>query len=150
MQKIIDLEGNTEWLFEPEKLSETLWPSKDLMPIKNAMAAVVNDVGGTAWRSRSDKVRFAGKTGTAQVVRKKTDDEEDVKEGEIPYQFRDHALFVSYAPVEKPQIAIAVVVEHGGHGSSAAAPVAQAMYDAYFAGKKEGKEIARLFSTEDR
>jgi len=149
VKKIIDLEGNTEWLFEPEKLSETAWSPKHLMPIKNAMEAVVNDVGGTAWRSRLEKIRFAGKTGTAQVVRKKAEDEEDVEEEETPYQYRDHALFVSYAPAENPQIAVAVVVEHGGHGSSAAAPIAKAMYEAYFAGKTGEKEVARLFPAED-
>ncbi len=59
VQKIIDLEGNTEWLFKPEKLSETAWPSKYLTPVRKAMESVVNDVGGTAWRSRLNKVRFA-------------------------------------------------------------------------------------------
>jgi penicillin-binding protein 2 len=114
------------------------------------MEAVVNDVGGTAWRSRLDKVRFAGKTGTAQVVRRKPDEEEEEgEEGEVPYQFRDHALFVSYAPAENPQIAVAVVVEHGGHGSSAAAPVAKAMYDAYFADEAKAEEVTKLISTED-
>ena len=113
------------------------------------MESVVNDVGGTAWRSRLDKVRFAGKTGTAQVVRKKSDDEEEVEEEEIPYQFRDHALFVSYAPVESPQIAVAVVVEHGGHGSSAAAPVAKAIYDAYFTDKAKDEGVAQLVPAED-
>ena len=149
VQKIVDLEGETEWLLEPEKASETAWPPRHLTPIRKAMESVVNDVGGTAWRSRLDKVRFAGKTGTAQVVRKKSDDEEEVEEEEIPYRFRDHALFVSYAPAENPQIAVAVVVEHGGHGSSAAAPVAKAIYDAYFNGKQAGRDIAKLVSAED-
>mgnify|MGYP000653401143 FL=1 len=149
VQKIVDLEGETEWLLEPEKASETAWPPRHLTPIRKAMESVVNDVGGTAWRSRLDKVRFAGKTGTAQVVRKKSDDEEEVEEEEVPYRFRDHALFVSYAPAENPQIAVAVVVEHGGHGSSAAAPVAKAIYDAYFNGKQAGRDIAKLVSAED-
>ena len=150
VQKIVDLEGNAEWVLDPEKLNETAWPSKHLTLVRKAMEAVVNDVGGTAWRSRLDKVRFAGKTGTAQVVRRKSDEEEEAsEEGEVPYQFRDHALFVSYAPAENPQIAVAVVVEHGGHGSSAAAPVAKAMYDAYFVGEAEAKEVTKLFSAED-
>ena len=76
-------------------------------------------------------------------------EEEEVEEEEIPYRFRDHALFVSYAPAENPQIAVAVVVEHGGHGSSAAAPVAKAIYDAYFNGKPAGRDIAKLVSAED-
>jgi penicillin-binding protein 2 len=97
------------------------------------MESVVNDVGGTAWRSRLEEVRFAGKTGTAQVVRRKSDEEEKEQKGEeISYKYRDHALFVSYAPAKNPQIAVAVVVEHGGHGSSVAAPIARALYEAYF------------------
>lgn len=113
------------------------------------MESVVNDTGGTAWRSRLEKVRYAGKTGTAQVIRKKDDDEEEVEEEEIPYQFRDHALFVSYAPAQNPQLAIAVVVEHGGHGSSAAAPIARAIYDAYFSAGKAGEKVAKLVPAED-
>ena len=149
VQKIIDLEGKTEWVLKPEKLSETIWPAKHLTPVRKAMESVVNDVGGTAWRSRLDKVRFAGKTGTSQVIRRKADDEEEVEEDEVPYQYRDHALFVSFAPVENPQIAVAVVVEHGGHGSSAAAPIAKAMYAAYFADKTGQKEVARLVPDKD-
>ena len=132
VRKIVDLEGHTETIFEPETLHESAWPPQHLAPVRKAMEAVVNDVGGTAWRSRLDNVRYAGKTGTAQVVRKKEDEEELESDEEIPYRFRDHALFVSYAPVDNPQIAVAVVIEHGGHGSSAAAPVARAIYEAYF------------------
>ena len=102
------------------------------------MEAVVNEVGGTAWRSRMETIRYAGKTGTAQVVRRKDDNEEAPDDDEIPYQYRDHALFVSFAPAVKPKIAVAVVIEHGGHGSSAAAPVAKAIYEAYFAEKDNG------------
>jgi penicillin-binding protein 2 len=141
VQKIVDLEGNSEELLRPEKLMETAWPSAALNAVRAGMESVVNDVGGTAWRSRLKTVRFAGKTGTAQVVRRKDDDEKAPKDDEIPYQYRDHALFVSYAPVDKPQIAVAVVVEHGGHGSSAAAPVAKAMYEAYFGVPTEDKVI---------
>jgi len=141
VQKIVDLEGNSEELLRPEKLMETAWPAAALNAVRAGMESVVNDVGGTAWRSRLKTVRFAGKTGTAQVVRRKDDDEKAPKDDEIPYQYRDHALFVSYAPVDKPQIAVAVVVEHGGHGSSAAAPVAKAMYEAYFGVPTEDKVI---------
>jgi penicillin-binding protein 2 len=59
----------------------------------------------------------------------------DSKQG-TPYQFRDHALFVAFAPYDKPEIAIAVVVEHGEHGGSAAGPIAGRMLRAYFDGKK--------------
>ncbi len=133
VQKTVNLEGETDWIFKPEKLMQTTWPAESLQAVQKGMEAVVNDVGGTAWRSRLEKVRFAGKTGTAQVVRRKSDEEEKQQnKGEIPYQYRDHALFVSYAPIDNPQIAVAVVVEHGGHGSSVAAPIASALFEAYF------------------
>jgi len=141
VQKIVDLEGGSEWLLHPEKLSETAWPVAALKAVRSGMEAVVNEVGGTAWRSRLETVKFAGKTGTAQVVRRKDDDDKPQDDDEIPYRYRDHALFVSYAPADKPQIAVAVVIEHGGHGSSAAAPVAKAVYSAYFAEPVDDKII---------
>lgn len=137
VQKVVNLEGDTDWIFKPDKLKETVWPAEALKAVRKGMESVVNEVGGTAWRSRLETVRFAGKTGTAQVVRRKSDEEEKSQvEDEIPYQYRDHALFVSYAPADKPQIAVAVVVEHGSHGSSVAAPIAKALYEAYFALEK--------------
>lgn len=82
---------------------------------------VVNDARGTAYLSRIKGLEFAGKTGTAQVVGRPSDGDE--KSDEL--QPKDHAWFVCYAPSEKPQIAVAVIIEHGEHGSSAAAPVAR-------------------------
>jgi penicillin-binding protein 2 len=81
-------------------------------------------------------VKVAGKTGTSQVVKLR-----DSKRGN-PYQFRDHALFVAFAPYDKPEIAIAVVVEHGEHGGGAAAPIAGRMLRAYFDGKKPAPKPA--------
>jgi penicillin-binding protein 2 len=151
VQKIVDLAGGTDWILKPEKLTETAWPEESLRAVQGAMESVVNDVGGTAWRSRLKNVRFAGKTGTAQVIKRKSDEEEEkeTKDDVIPYQNRDHALFVSYAPVDNPQISVAVVVEHGGHGSSAAAPIAKAMYEAYFADKNDEKDAVRQAASED-
>jgi penicillin-binding protein 2 len=76
-------------------------------------------------------LRVAGKTGTAQVIRMAEDDEEE-DEREVPYKFRDHALFVAYAPAEAAEIVVAVLVEHGGHGGSAAAPLARQVMETYF------------------
>jgi penicillin-binding protein 2 len=73
----------------------------------------------------------AGKTGTAQVIRAPEDDEEG-DQSEVPYKFRDHAWFVAYAPAEAPEIVVTVLVEHGGHGGSAAAPLARQVMEAYF------------------
>ncbi len=96
--------------------------------IKDAMFAATNEPGGTSFRSRlSDKkFMFAGKTGSSQVKRfTELQRELEVKQEDIVYKDRDHALFVAFAPVHDPKYAISVVVEHGGTGSGAAAPIAK-------------------------
>ena len=96
--------------------------------IKEGMYAVVNKPGGTAWRSQFDYhgQRMGGKTGTTQVRRitMKERSEGIKKESELPWRLRNHALFVGYAPHDNPKYAVAVLVEHGGGGSSVAAPLA--------------------------
>jgi len=74
----------------------------------------------------------AGKTGTSQVVRMKDTDKRDFDE--TPEKLRDHAWFVAYAPFENPEIAIAVIVEHSGHGGSVAAPIARKVMETYLKG----------------
>lgn len=95
--------------------------------IRNAMASVVNEPGGTAYGARIQREGFemAGKTGTVQVRRiSKAEREQGVKKNkDLPWEERDHALFVGFAPVANPRYAAAVVVEHGGSGSGAAAPI---------------------------
>lgn len=102
----------------------------DWMEVRMAMRDVVHSDHGTARGSSwGAKYEFAGKTGTAQVFSIAQDEEYD--EETVAEYLRDHALFIAYAPVEKPELAVAVLVEHGGHGSSAAAPVARKLFDAY-------------------
>lgn len=98
--------------------------------IRQAMIGVVHDPKGTA-RATGFKAPYyiAGKTGTAQVISIKQNEEYD--EEKIAKQHRDHALFVAYAPADKPEIAMAILVENGGHGSSAAAPIARKIMDQY-------------------
>lgn len=110
----------------------------NLLMVRRAMFAVSNDRRGTAYRSRiiEDSLRMAGKTGTSQV-RNITAAERAVgviHNRDLPWDRRDHALFVSFAPYDNPKYAVSVVVEHGGGGSTAAAPIArdvtlQALYD---------------------
>ncbi len=90
--------------------------------VKEALIGVVSENGGTGHSARSNIVRIGGKTGTAQVI------SGDRASGE----FKDHAWFVAFAPEENPQIAVAVLVEHGGHGGSAAAPIAKRVIEAFF------------------
>ncbi|NRB03325.1 MAG: penicillin-binding protein 2 [Rhodobacteraceae bacterium] len=97
--------------------------------VQDAMFSVVNDRRGTAYGSRiiDDSVRMAGKTGTSQV-RNITEEERRAgvtRNEDLPWERRDHALFVNYAPFDDPKVAVAVVVEHGGGGSKAAAPIAR-------------------------
>jgi penicillin-binding protein 2 len=92
--------------------------------IKDALQGVVTR--GTATRAKSPLVSIAGKTGTAQTAALRTG-----PESEIPKKFRDHAWFVSYAPAEAPKIAVAVLVEHMGHGGSAAAPLAKQVIESF-------------------
>ncbi|TGN38186.1 penicillin-binding protein 2 [Marinobacter confluentis] len=95
-----------------------------------AMAEVMHGAKGTARSAgRGAPYRMAGKTGTAQVFSLAEDEEYD--EEEVRERLRDHALFVGFAPVDNPQIAVAVIVENGGSGSGTAAPVARAMFDAW-------------------
>ena len=96
--------------------------------VKDAMFAASNEPGGTSYGSRYDnkKFMFAGKTGSSQIKRFTEEQREaETKQSEIAYLERDHAWFVAFAPVKDPKYAISVLVEHGGSGSSAAAPVAK-------------------------
>ena len=97
--------------------------------VHSAMLHVVQGLRGTARRIRTDHYLIAGKTGTAQVFSVGQEDEYEAEK--VSKKNRDHALFIAYAPADDPQIAIAVVVENGGHGGSAAAPVARKVMDAY-------------------
>ena len=99
--------------------------------VLEAMFASTNEMYGTSYSSRYDnkKYQFAGKTGTAQVKRiTKRQRELDLKINQIPYEERDHALYIAYGPYEKPRYAVSVIVEHGGSGSSVAAPIAKKLF----------------------
>jgi penicillin-binding protein 2 len=97
--------------------------------VKLGLWKVVNGEKGTARGSRLADIDMSGKTGTSQVISSKED--ETLAEEDIPIHLRAHAWFVAYAPSEQPTIAVAVVVEHGEHGSGAAAPIAREMIKTY-------------------
>jgi len=109
--------------------------------ITDSMRDVVHSVKGTARGIAKDLEGYdiAGKTGTAQVLGIKQDEEYDAEK--IAEWHRDHALFVGFAPVENPKIAIAVLVENGGGGGSAAAPVARQVLDAYFQSLQQDADV---------
>jgi len=101
--------------------------SANLGLVKQGMCDVVNVPGGTAYMSRFDfnGQQMCGKTGSAQVRRITMKERESgiIKQKDLPWKFRDHALFVAYAPAVDPKYAVGVVVEHGGSGSGVAAPI---------------------------
>jgi len=110
--------------------------------VLDAMAGVVRDLRGTARRAVG-KIDYtlAGKTGTAQVVGIKQDEKYDASK--LAKLQLDHALFIAFAPVENPRIAVAVIVENGEHGSSTAAPVARDVINAYFKHYPQADETAQ-------
>ncbi len=116
---------------EPEELSRLALDDDVLDRVRSGLRGVVHDPHGTGYvmRRLPGGVEAAGKTGTAQVVALTDDTPTD--EDEIPIPHRDHAWFVTYLPVDDPRIVIGVLVEHGGHGSSTAAPIAKAIADEF-------------------
>ena len=133
IKRIEDWQGTTLIEPQPEVIRQVEYAPATWKAISKGLIAVVNEQRGTGKIAALPNVLVAGKTGTSQVVRRKSDEEEELDAGgDVPYRFRPHALFVAYAPARDPKIAVAVVVEHGQHGGSAAGPVARAILDSYF------------------
>ncbi|MHB8772847.1 MAG: penicillin-binding protein 2 [Syntrophales bacterium] len=122
-------------VYEPEKLGSLPFAPKTVQLINQALWGVVNERGGTGYVLKRKEADVAGKTGTAQVIGL-PQDQKARKAKRISADYRDHALFACFAPHGNPEIAVAVILEHAGHGGSAAAPVARKIIDAYFAQKK--------------
>lgn len=120
---------------ETAELERTVDVNQDNLDfIKKALLGVVYDGGGTGGRARSNIVSIGGKTGTAQVIGGA------VRGKHLSDQHQDHAWFIAFAPQHDPQIAVSVFVEHGGHGGSAAAPIAKRVIEAYFNPPKPDSE----------
>jgi penicillin-binding protein 2 len=143
VSKVESVDGATVREYGPELIRTIELKADTLKRVREALADVVNGPGGTGGAARSQVVTIAGKTGTAQVVEMKGG---YVKTEQLAYFNRDHAWFVSYAPVENPQIAIAVLVEHGGHGGDAAAPMAKKVFEKFIEMQKQAtdKQQVRL------
>lgn len=134
VNKVISPQGKVLKVFEPVPLTDAQPAKQVVNAVKEAMRGVVNDPRGTAYASRLPTVDISGKTGTAQSA-------------SLGAGKGDHAWFVAYAPSENPVLSMAVLVEFGGHGASASAPIAKIVTDAYF---KEQKEIRSAQLNADR
>ncbi len=141
LKKHVDPATDTESVVKIKSNGNTI---TDVKPehwdiIIDSMHEVVQGKKGTARKIGLDAAyEFAGKTGTAQVFGVKQDEEAKDNE-ELAFELRDHALFIAFAPIEDPKIAVAVIVEHGGGGSSVAAPVARVVLDKYLLGVNGAK-----------
>jgi penicillin-binding protein 2 len=120
VKKIASLSGEVLDEYDPEPVRQVAVRPETLAFIRQAMLGVVNE--GTGARAKVPGIPIGGKTGTAQVVRK--------GEGKGQTELKDHGWFVSFAPVDNPQIAVVVLVENGGFGGQVATPVAKAVYEA--------------------
>ena len=130
IEAIRDPDGSTITKFEPELLGEIFGTSQHRELIMDGLISAVNNKHGTGGNAKLDTITVGGKTGTAQVVRMKKF--LSMPEDELPRKYRDHAWFTCFAPAEDPKIVITVLVEHGGHGGSAAAPIAKKVLEEYF------------------
>jgi penicillin-binding protein 2 len=113
--------------------------------VRKGLWKVVNGEKGTARGSRLADIEFSGKTGTSQVISRKKNDTKS--EADRPAHLRPHAWFIAYAPSVAPEIAVAVLVEHGEHGSSAAAPIATELIKTFL---RAGRPIDRAAKGQDR
>jgi len=133
LARMIAAVGNGGKLYKPEYIldeppvlqARVPASSWTLKTIRRALIGVTEDKHGTARTCRIEGIKVAGKTGTAQVIKQLKRRESE----KMAWRYQDHALFVAFAPADNPQIAVAVVIEHGGHGGSAAAPVAKAVIE---------------------
>ena len=119
---------DTDMLIKKFNLNPLFENQKNINIVKDAMYSSSNEPGGTSYRHRMEnpKFTFAGKTGSSQIKRfTEAQREAEVKQKDLSYKDRDHALFIAFAPYKNPKYAISVVVEHGGSGGSEAAPIAQ-------------------------
>jgi penicillin-binding protein 2 len=124
---VLKIEGKDDTLFLQPKTRKMFSLSEETFAIiKNALVGVVNDPKGTGASSKIESVLVAGKTGTAQTLSRVL-----TKEDESITKYQDHAWFVAFAPADDPKIVVAVLVEHGGHGGSTAAPIAREVIKSY-------------------
>lgn len=126
---VVDDKNNSEFNLIPNFFDN----KKNIQIIQEAMFSSTNEIGGTSYSSRIEDIRyqFAGKTGTSQIKKiTKEQRELDLNISQIPYEERDHALYIAFGPYIKPQYAMSILIEHGGSGSAVAAPIAKELFKA--------------------
>ena len=150
VERVENIYGTVLKAYRPVEIGRANISENTFRIIHDALSGVVNEPRGTGWVCALKGVKVAGKTGTAQVITMA----QNFRKGDMdrmPLKYRDHAWFVAYAPCENPQIAIAVLVEHGGFGAAAAAPIAKKVIEKYFSLEPESppKMAGRLMDSRD-
>jgi len=130
VKRIEALDGGTIKEYEPEVAARIPLTADQIQIIQAGACGVVNSPMGTARKAAIPGIEVCGKTGTAQVVKEAAGTR--TKEEDLPERYRDHGWFIAYAPGNEPRIAVACVVEHGGHGGSSAAPIVHDVLVRYF------------------
>jgi penicillin-binding protein 2 len=146
IEQVTDPDGKVVSRFKPDLLNEITDMDGYLGLIRQGLVGVVNGPHGTARGAKIEGITVAGKTGTAQVV--KVAAYRHLKEENIPYKFRDHAWFTCFAPAEDPEIVVTVLIEHGLHGGSGAAPIATAVLKEYFKERINAYNLATAGETQ--
>jgi penicillin-binding protein 2 len=126
VKELLAPDGTLVEAYETKKKGTVPLSPESINIVKRGLYGVVNEPGGTGWRARLEGKDVCGKTGTAQVM------SGSYISKYLPYDLRDHAWFVCFAPLQKPEIAVVVLVEHGGFGGDAASPLADAIIRKYF------------------
>ncbi len=139
IDRIETADGKIFKQFFPDKRRLLPISEKTMETLNFGLWGAVNEGGGTGYALKRKEADVCGKTGTAQVIGLPEDDRAR-RQKKVAYQYRDHALFVCFAPYKNPEIAIAVIADNAGHGGAAAAPVARKIIDAYFTRKAEERE----------
>ncbi|MBI1823922.1 MAG: penicillin-binding protein 2 [Nitrospirae bacterium] len=140
LKETYDRQNERKETFPPVLLESHEISSRTLKIVREALRGVVHEPHGTAGGAKSEFFETAGKTGTAQVIAAKAGVGGNLNSKTLPKLLQDHAWFVAYAPYDHPKIVVAVLVEHGGHGGSTAAPLAKKVFEAYLNKPKEGGE----------
>jgi len=137
LSRVETMEGDVVFQAAPQEIGRLPISPRNLKIVQQGIWGAVNGDHGTARRVHLNDIEIAGKTGTSQVVGRK-----DSGDDYTPPHLRPHAWFVCYAPFDAPKIAIAVVVENGEHGSSAAGPIAREMVKTYLRKLPNSRKLA--------
>ena len=148
VKKMVSVENTVTYEAQPEVIGRIPVSAVTMEHVRHGLWSAVNHQKGTAYASRIKDLEFSGKTGTAQVVSRPPDNVVDQEQ--IDEMLKDHAWFVAYAPSQEPKIAVAVMIEHGEHGSSAAAPIAREVIRSYLKLPEDKVSEALKVATKER